>query len=164
MSRKTTILLILGIIAAAAVQISILPVFVRPSFKPDLLLIVMVLLALRGPFVTGALLSWLLGMFEDVFGGVYLGLSATSFLFTFIVIKSVSDRLYADSSLLFILTVASATAAGFALNLLFMVLFTATPGVAYSMLSDMIPRLLVNAFAASVISLFPGFERKAEAS
>jgi rod shape-determining protein MreD len=162
MSRQAAALLFFGIMVAVVIQMSIVPLFLRPSFKPDLLLVIVVFIALRGTFETGIILAWSLGMVEDVFGGLYLGLCATSFLVTFLIIRSVSDRLYADSALLFVLTVAGATIASFTVNLLFILLFTASPGTAYAMISDIMPRLLVNAFSASLVSLFPGFERKAD--
>jgi rod shape-determining protein MreD len=145
------------------IQVSLLPVFIRPPFKPDLLLVIMVYLALRGPFETGAPLAWLLGMLNDVYSGMYLGLNAATFLISFIVIKNISDRLYADSAILFILTVAGVTVAVFTLNLLLLIMITASSGLAYSMLSDLIPRLLVNAFAASIVTAFPGFDAQVEA-
>jgi hypothetical protein len=36
-------------------------------------------------------------------------------------------------------------------------MFTKTPGIAYSMSSALIPNLLINAFAASLIALLPCF-------
>ena len=158
MSRRATILFFFLVLLSVTIQISLFPVFFRPAFKPDLLLVIMVFIALRGSFEAGAPLAWLLGMFNDVCGGLYLGLNAATFLISFLVIKSVSDRLYADSAILFVLTVCGVTLAGFTLNLLLIVMFTATPGIVYSMLSDIIPRLLVNAFAASIVTLFPGFD------
>ncbi len=141
-----------------------IPVFVRPSFKPDLLLVIMVFITLRGSLQVGAPIAWLLGLLDDVCSGLYLGLNAATFLISFIVIRSVSDRLYADSAMLFVLTVAGVTLAEFTLNLLLMVMFTSSPGLAYSMFSDIFPRLLVNAFIASVVSLFPGFDCQLETS
>ena len=90
--------------------------------------------------------------------------NAATFLISFLVIKSVSGRLYADSAILFVLTVAGVTLAGFTLNLLLMVMFTASPGIAYSMLSDLFPRLLVNAFIASIVAAFPGFDVQVEST
>ena len=150
------------VIASIVIQVSLLPVFIRPPFKPDLLLVIMVFIALRVSFKVGAPLAWLLGMLNDVCSGLYLGLNAVTFLISFLVIKSVSDRLYADSAILFVLTVAGVTLAGFTLNLLLTIMFTASPGIAYSMLSDIFPRLLVNAFVASVVSTFPGFDCQLE--
>lgn len=164
MSRWATLLLTSLVLAAVVLQVAVLPVFVRPSFKPDLLLVIMVFMALRASFEVGALLSWLLGMLNDVCSGLYLGLDAITFLVVFIVIRSVSGRLYADSALLFVLAVAGATLAGFSLNLLLLVMFTASPGIAYSMVSDIIPRLLVNSFIASLVTLFPEFDRQLESS
>jgi rod shape-determining protein MreD len=163
MNRRAALLLSLLVFASIIIQVSLLPVFVRPPFKPDLLLVIMVFIALRGSFEAGAPLAWLFGMLDDVFSGLYLGLNATSFLISFLVIKSVSDRLYADSAILFVLTVSGVTFAVFTINMLLVVTFTASPGIAYSMLSDVIPRLLVNAFIASIVTVFPGFDGQVEA-
>jgi rod shape-determining protein MreD len=162
MSRRAVLFFFFLVLASIIIQMSVVPVFIRPPFKPDLLLIIMVFVALRGSFEAGAPLAWLLGMFDDVCSGLYLGLNATTFLISFFVIKSVSDRLYADSAILFVLTVAGVTLAGFTMNLLLMLMFTASPGIAYSMLADIIPRLLVNAFIASIVSTFPGFDCQLE--
>jgi len=43
-------------------------------------------------------------------------------------------------------------------------MFTASPGIAYSMVSDIVPRLLVNSFVASLVTLFPGFDCQQEVS
>lgn len=164
MSRRAALLLCCLVIVSIAIQVSLLPVFVRPPFKPDLLLVIMVYLALRGSFETGAPLAWMLGMLDDVFSGLYLGLNAATFLISFLIIKNVSERLYADSAILFVLTVTAVTLAGFTLNLLLILMFTASPGIAYSMLSDIFPRLLVNAFVASIVTAFPGFDGQVASS
>jgi len=122
----------------------------------------MVFIALRGSFEFGAPLAWLLGMLSDVFSGLYLGLNAVTFLISFLVIKSLSDRLYADSAILFVLAVAGVTLAGFTLNMLLLVTLTTSHGIAYSMFSDIFPRLLMNAFIASIVSAFPGFDCQLE--
>ena len=163
MSRRTALLFIFTVIVSIVIQVSLLPVFIRPSFKPDFLLVIMVFIALRSSFAAGAPLAWLLGMLNDACSGLYLGLNAASFLISFLVIKSISDRLYADSATLFVLTVAGVTLAGSTLDLLLLIMFTASPGIAYSMLSDIISRILVNAFVASIVSAFPGFDYQLEA-
>ena len=158
MSRRATLLMFCTIMASIVIQTSLLPVLIRPSFKPDLLLVIMVFVALRGSFESGAPLAWILGMLNDVCSGLFLGLNAATFLISFLVIKSVSDRLYAESSFLFVLTVVGVTFFNFALNLFLLALFTTSPGIVYSMLSDLFPRLLVNAFIASLVTAFPGFD------
>lgn len=163
MSRRTSLLFSSLVLVSLVIQVSLLPVFVRSPFKPDLLLVIMVFIALRGSYAVGAPLAWMLGMLNDVFSGFYLGLNALTFLISFIVIKNVSDRLYAESAILFVLTVVGVTFAVFTLNLLLMFMLTTSNGIAYSMLSDILPHLLVNAFVASIVSIFPGFDSQAAA-
>lgn len=164
MSKRAALLLFCLVLLSIAIQVSLLPVFILPPFKPDLLLVIMVFIALRSSFETGAPLAWLLGIINDIFSGLYLGLNAAAFLISFLIIKSISDRLYADSAILFVLTVIGVTLAGFTFNLLLIVVFTTSPGIAYSMFSDIFPRLLVNAFIASIVAAFPGFDCQLEAS
>ncbi|KAB0664810.1 rod shape-determining protein MreD [Oryzomonas japonica] len=150
------------IVSVVVLQASVLPVHITSSFKPDLLLIIVVYLALRGSFQTGAPLSWGLGIIKDVFSGLYLGLNAFSFLLIFLVIKNISDRLYTESAPLFVITASVATLSCVAINLLLLVMFTASPGIAYSMGIGLLPHLLVNAFVASLVPLIPGFDRPLE--
>jgi rod shape-determining protein MreD len=164
MSRRAALSLFCIIISAIVVQVSLFPVFIRPSFKPDLLLVIMVFIALRGSFELGAPLAWILGILDDVCSGLFLGLNAATFLVSFLIIKSVSDRLYAESAFLFVLTVVGVTFVNFALNLFLVALFTTSPGIVYSMFSDLFPRLLVNAFIASLVTVFPGFDDQAAAA
>lgn len=145
------------ILLAVVIQVSILPFFISTDFKPDLLLIIAVYIALRSSFDIGAPLTWLIGLLKDLFSGLYLGLNAFTFLLLFFVIKSSSDRLYAESGELFIVAVSLATIGNISLSMLLSVMFTSSPGVAYSMLSSIIPHLLINAFTASLITLFPFF-------
>jgi rod shape-determining protein MreD len=164
MNRRSALLFFFIVVAALVIQVSLLPVFILPPFKPDLLLVIMVFVALRTSFETGALLAWLLGLLNDICSGLYLGLNAASFLILFLLIKSVSDRLYADSAILFILTVVGVTLVEFTFNLLLIIMFTASPGIGYIMISDLFPHLLVNAFISSIIAAFPGFDVQVEPS
>lgn len=151
------------VIFAVILQASVLPVHLASPFKPDLLLIAMVFVALRGPFETGAPLSWFLGVLKDVFSGLYLGLNGFTFLIIFVIIKSISDRLYAESSELFVVTVSVATLFCVVADMLLLVMFTSTPAISYSMTSGLIPHLLVNGFFASLVTLLPIFSTPQEA-
>jgi rod shape-determining protein MreD len=157
--NRDTMLLICIVLLAVMLQASVIPVYISDSFKPDLLLIVTVYLALRGSFKVGSPLSWFLGLLKDIFSGLYLGLNAFVFLVIFLVIKNVADRLYAESEFLFVLTVLAATLASATINILLLVMFTNIPGIAYAFFSVLIPHVLTNAFAASLITLFPRFSR-----
>jgi rod shape-determining protein MreD len=161
MTRRIVILF--AIMLAVVLQVSFLPVHLATPFKPDLLLIVMVFMALRGPIETGAPLSWLLGLLKDVFSGLYLGLNAFTFLIIFVVIKSISDRLYAESCELFVVTVGVASLTCVVADMLLLVMFTTTPAISYSMTSGLIPHLLANAFVASLVTLLPIFSSPQEA-
>ena len=160
MIRNTSALF--ALILAVVLQTSVLPVHVAGPFKPDLLLVAMVYLALRSPVVSGAFLAWTLGLIKDVFSGIYLGLNAFSFLIIFLVIKSISDLLYAESGELFVVTVSAATLACVTANLILLLMLTATPGITYSMTAGLLPHLLANAFAASLVTLLPVFSSPQE--
>jgi rod shape-determining protein MreD len=155
-------LAILVLVLAVVLQTSVLPVHVAGPFKPDLLLVAMVYIALRGSFASGAVMSWALGLIKDVFSGLYLGLNAFSFLIIFLVIKSISDLLYAESSELFVVTVSAATVACVTANLILLLMLTSTPGISYSMSTSLLPHLLANAFAASLVTLLPVFSSPQE--
>jgi rod shape-determining protein MreD len=156
-------LLLLFVIAGAVVlQTSVLPFYLYSPFKPDLLLIAMVYIALRASLVSGALTAWSLGLIKDVFSGLYLGLNAFSFLIIFLVIKSISDLLYAESGELFVVTVSAATLGCIAIDLILLVMLTSTPGISYSLTAGALPHILVNAFAASLVTLLPVFSSPQE--
>jgi rod shape-determining protein MreD len=150
------------IVLAVVVEAAVLPIHIANSFKPDLLLIALVYLALRGSIETGVFLAWLLGIIKDVFSGLYLGLNAFTFLLIFLVIKSISDLLYAESSELFVVTVTAASLACMSADLILLVMFTSTPGISYSMTANLLPHLLANAFAASLVTLLPLFSSPQE--
>jgi len=152
------------LLLSVVLQVSVLPIYLISSFKPDLFLIIVVFLGLRGSFEAGTPLAWLLGLIKDSFGGLYLGLNAFAFLLIFFAIKSTSARLYSDSSGLFVISVCAATLACCTLNLLLLLMFTSSGGISYSILSDLLPHLLINSFTASLVAIFPSFERVQEES
>jgi rod shape-determining protein MreD len=122
----------------------------------------MVYIALRYSVTQGVFPAWFLGLIKDVFSGLYLGLNAFSFLIIFLVIKSISDLLYAESSELFVVTVSAATLACMTSNLILLLMLTSTPGISYSMTASLFPHLLANAFAASLVALLPVFSSPQE--
>ena len=162
MNHRGALILFFSTLAAIVLQSSLLPLYLVEIFKPDLLLIIMVVLALRVSYGTGMPLAWLLGMVKDVFSGLYLGLNGVSFLIIFLLIKSVSDRLYTESGLLFVMTVSGATLVCMLVNLLLQVMLTDTPNLLYTMAAGLFPHLLVNAFAASLVALLPLFSSEEE--
>lgn len=150
-------LLPLSVLAAVPLQAAVLPAFADTLFRPDLLLVAMVILALRLSYGSGMPAAWFLGLLKDVFSGLFLGLNAFSFLIVFLAIKSLANRLYAESGTLFVITVCAATVASVGINLLLLVMFTKSFTIAYSMLYGLLPHLLFNAFCASLVALLPLF-------
>lgn len=143
------------IVAVAAFQAAVVPHYLEPAFKPDLLLVLMVYLALRSPTSVSLPAAYGLGLLKDCLSGIYLGLNAFSFLVVYLVLKSVSERLYVQSCLLFVLTVSVATVASLAINLLLLLVFSQASTLFASLLSLLLPHLLVNAFVASLVAVVP---------
>jgi len=149
MIRFLKILMI--IYGALLVQVTVLPVYLADPFQPNLLVIVIVYLGLREGGVHGGLLAFLIGLVEDCFSGIYLGLSAFSFLAIYLGMRKVSGRLYTDNLYLMVLVVFLATLVNGLLHLLLLALFSAASGIYSTLLPALFPQSLVNAFAASIL-------------
>jgi rod shape-determining protein MreD len=146
---------ILVVYAALLIQVAVLPVYLADPFQPNLLIIIVVYLGLRVGGWHGGVLAFLLGLLDDSFSGIYLGLSAFSFLAIYMAMRNVSGRLYTDSLLLTLMVVVLATIANGLLHLLLLLLFSAASGIYRSLLPALIPQALVNAFAASLVFSLP---------
>lgn len=145
------------VLVLVLVQTSLLTQFLIAPYKPDLLLVLMVFLALRSPFATSLPAAYGLGLLKDCLSGLYLGLNALSFLLVYLVLKLLSDRLYVHNSFLLVLTVAASTVGTMLINTLLLIIFSQAPGIVTSALGALVPHLLMNAFAASLVSIFPRF-------
>lgn len=148
---------VLLILFVAVLQTSILPQYLALPYKPDLFLVLMVYLAMRSPIVASLPAAYGLGLLKDSISGIYLGLNAFSFLVVYLVLKAMSDRLYVQSPVLFVLIVSCATVSVMAINLILLSVFSQGGGVFASMLFSLIPHLLMNAFTASLVAAFPGY-------
>ncbi|QOX79475.1 rod shape-determining protein MreD [Trichlorobacter lovleyi] len=146
--------LVLGIVL---LQTSVLPQYLIALYKPDLLLILMVFLALRAPVSTSLPAAYGLGLLKDCLSGLYLGLNAFSFLLVYLVLKTLSDRLYVQNALLLVLTVSLSTFATMLVNALLLSIFSEAAGIFSSLMTALIPHLLINAFVASLVAILPEF-------
>ncbi len=150
----------LGLVAGLVVlQTSVLPLYLLTPYKPDLLLILMVVLALRAPLGVSLPAAYGLGLLKDCISGLYFGLNAFSFLVVYLVLKLLSDRLYVQNAFLLVLTVTVSTVAVMLINLLLLLVFSEAGGVFSSMMSTVVPHLLINAFAASLVAVLPDVAR-----
>jgi len=153
--------LVLGVIL---LQTSLLPHYLTSFYKPDLLLILMVFLALRLPPATSLPAAYGLGLLKDCLSGLYLGLNACSFLVVYLILKMLSDRLYVQNAFLLVLTVSASTVATMLINALLLAIFSEASGLFSSLMTALIPHLLMNAFVASLVAVFPvsGWARAAK--
>lgn len=145
------------LVMLVVLQTSLLPQVLLSPYKPDLLLVLMVVLALRIPFNTSLPAAYSLGLLKDCLSGIYLGLNAFSFLVVYLVLRLLSDRLYVQNAILLVMTVSVATVATMFLNLILLTIFSESAGLFSSVMTSLIPHLLMNAFAASLVATVPEF-------
>lgn len=143
------------VVVLVVLQTSVLPHYLISLYKPDLLLILMVVLALRAPFGVSLPAAYGLGLLKDCLSGIYLGLNAFSFLVVYLILKLLSDRLYVQNAFLLVLTVTVSSVAVMFINLLLLVIFSEGTGLFASLMSALLPHLLMNAFAASLVAVVP---------
>ncbi|GFO54614.1 rod shape-determining protein MreD [Geomonas sp. Red276] len=146
---------IAGLVAAALLlQMTILPKYLQDPFQPNLLIILVVYLGLKWPSRLAALGAFLIGLVQDSFSGIYLGLNAFSYLCIFTVLSGLADRLYTDNRALLVLVAFLATIANAFLIVLMLAVFSVSYGVYASVLPALIPQSLVNALVASIFFTF----------
>lgn len=129
---------------------TLLPRYLLDPFQPNLIIILVVYLGLKAPHRLAGLAAFALGLLQDSFSGMYLGLHAFSYLCIYLLLSELADRLYTDNRLLFVLVVFLATLFSAALNLLMLAVFSVSQGVYASLLPALIPQALVNALIASL--------------
>ena len=142
------------IMAALLLQVTILPAYLADPFKPNLLIIVVAYLGFKTGRL-GGFLAFGLGILQDCFSGIYLGLSGFSYLCIYIMLNLTADRLYTDNRYLMIFVVFLATEVNGLLQLLLLLLFPTANSIYESILPGLIPQGLVNALISSLLFSFP---------
>lgn len=143
------------LLAALLLQMTLLPRYLMDPFQPNLLLILVVYLGLKLPHRFSGVAAIALGVVQDSFSGIYLGLHAFSYLCIYTLLSQLADRLYTDNRALFVLVVFLATLGCALLNLVLLVIFSASYGLYASLLPALIPQALVNALIASLVFNIP---------
>jgi len=146
--------IILLIIAALILQVTILPAYLIDPFKPNLLIIAVVYIGFKTGEL-GAFPAFALGILQDCFSGIYLGLNGFSYLCIYFILNLMSDRLYTDSRYLMVIVVFLATLLNGLLNLLLLFLFPPVTSIYSTILPDLLPQGLVNALFSTLIFSFP---------
>ena len=143
------------VLGALLLQMTLLPGYLLDPFQPNLLIILVVYLGLKLPHRFAGLSAFGLGILQDSFSGIYLGLHGFSYLCIYTLLSQVADRLYTDNRALFVLVVFLATMASALLNLLMLAIFSVSNGVYASLLPALIPQALVTALIASLVVNLP---------
>ena len=143
------------LLAALLLQMTLLPEYLLDPFQPNLILILVVYLGLKLPHHSSALAVIALGVIQDSFSGIYLGLHAFSYLCIYTLLSQLADRLYTDNRALFVLVVFLATLLEALLNLALLLIFSVSNGLYASLLPALIPQALVNALIASLVFNIP---------
>lgn len=130
-------------------QVSLLPASLEDPFKPNLLIIFICYIALRGNSpLTGAIVSYLSGLLQGSFSGFHFGLSGISFLLIYLLLNKVSDQLYTESIPLITTAVFAATLFDALTTLLLVALFSSESAIYLTILSNMIPHAMMTAMIA----------------
>lgn len=138
--------------AACLLQMTLLPRYLLDPFQPNLIIILVVYLGLKLPHRFSGVAVLLLGLLQDSFSGIYLGLHAFSYLCIYTLLSELADRLYTNNRILFVLVVFIATIMSALLNLLMLLVFSVSNGLYSSLLPALLPQALINALVASLFS------------
>ncbi|MBJ6751132.1 rod shape-determining protein MreD [Geomonas anaerohicana] len=140
------------VIAALLLQMTLLPRYLLDPFQPNLIIILVVYLGLKLPHRFAGVAVFALGLLQDSFSGIYLGLHVFSYLCIYTLLSELADRLYTDNRALFVLVVFIATIMSALLNLLLLLVFSVGNGLYASLLPALLPQALINALVASLLS------------
>jgi rod shape-determining protein MreD len=145
---KLPILIALALI----LQVTLLPAYLSDPFQPNLLNIWVVYLGLRGKEVRfSGVLAFSLGLLQDCFSGLYLGLNGFSSLLTYLILRATADHLYINSRYLLILLVFLSTVGNGLLQLLMLLLFSSGDGLYASIFHSLLPQALLNGMLTSLL-------------
>jgi rod shape-determining protein MreD len=142
------------VVVALLLQMTLLPKYLLDPFQPNLLIILVVYFGLKMPHRFGGIGAFALGLLQDSFSGIYLGLHGFSYLLIYTMLSEMAGRLYTDNRLLFVLLVLMATAGSALLTLLMLAIFSVSKGLYSTLIPGLVPQALVNALVASLVFNF----------
>lgn len=137
-------------------QVNIFPAYLADPFKPNVLLVFVVYMGFHAGFRCGTISSFLLGLVQDTFSGLYFGLNAFSYLLIFSLYHEVAARLYTSSRLLMVLGTFLAVVLNACVQYLLLLVFSASEGTFAPIFGAVLPQgLTTSLVAASLFLLFP---------
>jgi rod shape-determining protein MreD len=144
------------IITALLLQVTIFPAYLADPFKPNLLIIAVAYMGLKTFRLGGG--AFCLGLVQDCFSGIYLGLSGFSFLGIYLLLNMTAGRVYTDNRFLMVIVVFLATVVNGLLHLLLLLIFSTANGIYATLLPSIVPQGMVNALLTSLLFGFPAFK------
>lgn len=153
----------LYLVLVVLLQVAVLPVYLEDPFKPNLIIILVCYLALREDIsFLGGFVAYLLGLIQSTFSGINFGLAGISALLIYMILRKMADQLYTDSDQLMIVVVFIASIIDATVSFLLILLFSASPGIYNSILTNMVPQALVNAMVASLFFGITSWGKRAD--
>lgn len=135
-------------------QTTLLPRFLAPEFRPNLLLILIIFLGLSESYLRAAFMTLLLGALQDCFSGMTLGLYATVQLAVFLVVRLMLDHLNIESRPLLLGLIAMGTLLQAALLGFLLTTLADVGPVLVILLSNLPTKILSNLLAGWVLLAF----------
>ena len=149
MNRYLLYLLFAGL--AVVLQTVWLPLVIPGTYKPDLMLILVVYLGLHEEPLQGGLLVYLLGWLYDGFAGAFAGLHGFVLLSIFLAIRAVVTRVNTESTPLLLLLVMAGTVVQLVLTAFALDFFHITTNFWLLTAPQLPAQVVLNAVAALVL-------------
>lgn len=143
-------------------QVSILPTYLEDSFKPNLIIILVCFVALRGENTfTGAFAAYFSGLINGVFSGLYFGLSGISCLLIYLFVRKISVQLYTENNQLMVVAVFLASLSDPLISLILITLLSAGSGIYGSIFVNLIPQAVSTSLLAALVTpAYSFFQRR----
>ena len=138
----------------ALIQSGLLPLFLSPNWRPNLILILILYLGLSENLLRAVIGGLLLGAIQDSFCGSSLGLYVSVYLIIVLSTRLISDQLNIESPPLLLLLVAGGTLLQTFLVGFYLTVFAETAPVLHILIPAIPQQLLVNMVSASLLLFF----------
>lgn len=148
---KGVLLYLLVGLFAVLLQVSVFPLFLRPSFCPDLLLMLIIYLSLREGMLRAILLTMLLGGIQDSFSGTSFGLYVFVYQAILLLVRLLSEHLNIESPPLLMLLIAGGTITQNLLVAICLAIFADAGQVVQILLPVLPQQVLANLLAAAAL-------------
>lgn len=136
-------------------QSSVFPFFLPINLRPDLMLVLFVLLGTRERSAQTLVAAVLLGVAQDSLSGTTVGLHVSIYLIVLILLRLLAEKLNVNNSSLLILLIVGGTALQSVIVGFMVALFADVPAVFWLLLVALPEQLLSNLLAAFFLLLLP---------